>query len=317
MCGPNGGGDGGAAQAREDERIREQQIAEDKAKINALFGITDFDYGSTPTGLIDWQGEMTPADELISRYTPIYEDLTARTAAGETMRKGSGRGNKIVDPYYTEGRSGRNHTRYTYTADDLEALLNEWNSVQGEVSNLAGTAEENLATRNATLDQVYNDIMNDYMYELDKQHERKGSDVKAMIAGRGLSRSTVGQSALDMLGEVYDTQETSLEESADLAREAVRAADEDTRTNLLAQLETDGDYANARATAQKALEGNITEATKIATSQDLTNLFKAMDELYGQKQYVESYNQGQAAAYKPNITTPGSSSSGTGTVLRY
>ena len=178
-------------------------------------------------------------------------------------------------------------------------------------------AAANKATRQKTLDSIYADILGEQTEELDRQLTTKSADVKAMLAGRGISRSSVGQSIFDNLGYLYDKREAEFERGASGAITNIEGADTKTHLGLIDMITAGGTYDDARQGAYEGLKFNAETATNEAKARDLTKLFAEMDELYGQKQYVEDYNRGQNYG-SSNITVPGASSSGSsGSIVNY
>ena len=178
-------------------------------------------------------------------------------------------------------------------------------------------ADLNKEARQKTLNSIYQDILGEQTSELDRQLVTKEADVKAMLAGRGISRSSVGQSIFDNLGYIYDKQEADFERGAKGAITNIEGADTKTRLGLIDMINAGGTYDDARQGAYENLDYNAEVATNEAKARNLTRLFAEMDELYGQKQYVEDYNRGQTYG-SSNITTPGASSSGSsGSVINY
>lgn len=357
-----GGGDGGgdAAAVRQRELERDYEIARDKAKINSLFGITDYNYGAVSEvpsyTATPYSGGRQKVDDARSQYTSEIQRLTdlitgneaAYTAAGQEIPGVSDEGifipplgeeenawgiprsrDRNALPSYTEQYSiapgafsdGGPKTYQVDIRDKLSRYEKELAGLEEEyptydATELSDKASESATTRESTLEGIYQDIMGKSMYELDTQFDRKKADVLAMLADRGLSRSTVGQTTFDRMDEIYDTQEAGFEQTADAARESIRKADQDTRTNLIQMIDAGGDYGNARATALAGLDSNIQQGTNMGRAQDLTNLFSAMNELYGQKQYVDAYNEGTKYG-SSNLVTPGTGTTTTGSVLNY
>ena len=315
-----GGGDGGAqAEAdrlRAEESQRDYRIAQDKAKINALFGVTDYDYETMP--------------EVLS-YDGGLKSATGRAAELETLQGLLSEAE--ADPDYAGSYGSRPGASTGYSDAGYETFSPRTASWQDQIASLQDDpavamlsghdpsalttqAGESEAARGATLEGVKGDIMSKYLDELNTQFGRKESDVHAMLAGRGLTRSTVGQSIFDRLGEISDVKKVGFEESASSAIDKMRTADEATRSNLINLISAGEDYGNVRTTALSELESNISGAKSQAMAQDLSNLFAGMNELYGQSQYVDAYNQGQRTG-SSSLVTPGSTASVSGTNINY
>lgn len=268
-----------AQRVRTEDEAREAQISEDKARINALFGVTDYDYGDYRSDKTVPLGELNP----------------------DLVGLGEYEGSSFGGPW---------EKLFNFTK---EAVAKEMPIGMS----LAQEAEQNLATREGTLSGIHGDIMAKSTEELDRQFGRKEADVIAMLMDRGISRSTVGQTTMDRLGEIYDEQEIGFNTAADTAVERIKDKDISSRANLISLIEAGGDYANAASLASAGMESDAAQAKNEALAADLTNLFAGMDELYGQKQYVDAYNTGQTYG-GTNIATPGSFSAGdSGSVIRY
>ena len=318
-----GGGDDAAQEeanrVRREEAVRRMRMAHDRARINALFGITDFDYNSLPQ-LWDELGVPAPAAIRNQERKLAYPGGLPAAGGGGPAIPGlfedhPGSAGTGVVP----GAAGQGGSLAQFLSQALEDQMLASNRAinPADPYSLMQQAQEAKTTRERTLEGIYQDILGKFTNELDRQYGRKQSDVKAMLAGRGLSRSSVGQSHMDYLGETYDKRESELEGTAESARERIRSADEDARNALISMINQGGDYANARTSAIRGLESNVNQAYDVARAQNLENLFREMDQLYGQKQYVDEYNRG-VRDYTPNITTPGTrGSAGTGMVINY
>lgn len=309
-----GGGDSGAqAEAdrlRAEESQRDYRIAQDKAKINALFGITDYDYEAMPE-VLSYEGGIKSATGRAEELETLQGLLGAAEADPE-YAGAYGYTPGVVGEYGTTPGTASWQDQITALQEDpAVAMLSEY-----DPEALTTQAGESEATRGATLEGVKGDIMAKYLDELNTQFGRKEADVHAMLAGRGLTRSTVGQSIFDRLGEISDVQKVGFEESASSAVDKMRTADEATRSSLINLISAGEDYGNVRTTALSELESNISGAKSQAMSADLANLFAGMNELYGQSQYVDAYNQGQTVG-SSSLVTPGSSTAASGTSINY
>ena len=311
-----GGGDGGAqAEAdrlRAEESQRDYRIAQDKAKINALFGITDYDYETMPDVLTYGAGGLTSATGKAGELETL-EGLLAAAEADPEYAGDYGYTPGVVGEYGTDPGTASWQSQIASLQEDPGlAMLSGYDPAA-----LTTQAGESAATRGATLGGVKGDIMAKYLDELNTQFGRKEADVQAMLSGRGLTGGTVGQSIFDRLGEISDVQKVGFEESAESAIGKMRTADEATRSNLINLISAGEDYGNVRTTALSELESNISGAKGEAMAANLTNLFAGMNELYGQSQYVDAYNQGQRYG-STNLITPGSgTASASGTTVRY
>lgn len=311
-----GGGDGGAQaeadRVRVEESQRDRRIAQDKAKINALFGITDYDYNAVPGALYKPQG--SGAGDA-SGYQTQYQGEVDRLQ----QLIDSGQGTEGGTPGVSDADGFTDYT--TNTWDDLakaKANLAGVTNVLGDndAAGLESQAGVNFDAREATLEGIYKDILGKYTSEQDRQYDRKASDIKAMLSSRGLSRGTVGQSIFDRLSEIRDTNTTGFEEGASDAISRIRDSDTEIKANLISQLDAGESYGNVESTALSKRTSNIDNSVSQANARNLTELFKGMDELYGQKQYVDAYNSGQQRG-STNIVTPGGGSSSSGSVLNY
>ena len=310
-----GGGDGGAQ--AEADRVRaeasqdEYQIAQDKAKINALFGNTEYDYNVDAGDLQVYDGGLRNYDDVQANITRL-EDLIA--AAEESGSGESG----FTSSDYSDTGGGRGTDAWADQLATAQGRLSSFDELFGDydATTMSADASSAFDTREASLQGIYDNIFNEYTYEQDRQYGRKSSDVLAMLSNRGLADSSVGQSIFDRLGEIRDTNTKDFEEGASAAITRIRDADETTRSGLVRDIDTGGDFANAQKTALSDLNTNIENSVNLANSRDLTNLFKQMDELYGQKQYVDAYNTGQTYG-SSNVVTPGSASGSSGSVLTY
>ena len=293
-------GDPGAATdaanaARKEDRLRNIQLSKDRAALNALFGITDYNY-TTPIYTVEG---LTPPDPN-KQHSPFIQSMIGRmNGPGFTYSPGGGRPSQ-----FSSTLVGGNAADYANALGDYAPY------------NAQKSAEENKAAREGTLDSTYSDIMNYYTDELNRQYGRKNADVLAMLADRGLSRGTVGQSILDRLGEVYDTQLAGFDTAATSAINNIRTSDASTLSDLLQQLNAGADFSSVQSSANTNLQNNVNQSFDQAKTMNLANLFAAMDELYGQSQYVDRYNQGVRYG-SSGVVTPGSYSGGSysGTVI--
>ncbi len=295
-----GGGDSGY-EAR--QQAVEDQKAEARRRLNALFG------------------EGAPAEVDRNRYisTRTIDDagrdvtpVPGATGLNGAIGPGSG-GSGEGDAGYNSG-SGPNGnygggavplTRQEQVFDqagyDADLAFN--NGITG-----------NKAAREALYSKVRGDAFNAGKRGLDEQREKAARDLRFELFAKGLNGGSedINQSAL--LGRTYDKGILDLGAKADSAATELRSNDERTRLNLLQGIDSGMDAGSVLSSAANSLANNSDAAAAEAQGTSIGDLFANAGLLNQRSQY----SQGKAAgtdwwnSLTPSTTTPKvRSSSGT------
>lgn len=165
------------------------------------------------------------------------------------------------------------------------------------------------AQRESNYETAGQDILNFKTPQLDKQREKAERNLRFQLARTGQTGGSLAQDQKYELNDNYSRGLADLTNQKEAAVNTARAADEQTRIDLINRIRSGMDQASAVASANAQTTSNIDSARDSALGQSLQDYFSGMGYLYGQNQQQQAYNnrlkqltQGTATADNGTIT---------------
>lgn len=158
-------------------------------------------------------------------------------------------------------------------------------------TNQLNRAANNADARESLYGTTTTDIINYLRSQFDEYHADANEEAKYSLARRGLTGGQADINLRNKIMETFDRGVLDITNQADSAVAGLRAADEDARMNLLAQIQNGMDSSTAVSSASGMLKNNVDVARSDAMSQQVANIFNEIDELYTTQQYMNGVNQ--------------------------
>lgn len=270
MCGSSGGKKE-REQIRRDELEEESRIDRDLAELNAIFGITGYDYADIAQPEIGVEMELRRGGPGINDGEYDYITRTEYMTPEEIASLAA----EAEDPE---------------RADYLSGLISDWDY---DAEALEAKAAENAAARDETLwgsEGVYNTILDKYTNEIDDQRGRRESDIRLALARSGMVGTDYEASLYGELNEAFDEAIAEYTGKANSAVKGIESADQRIRNQLRGDIEAGGSLDSEYAI--NALDDSLRTSQQTALDATLDNLFAGLADLYGQRRDVDAYNRG-------------------------
>ena len=146
------------------------------------------------------------------------------------------------------------------------------------------------AARDAMYNKVGQDVFNLKLPTLQKQYDQAGSDLDINLARRGQRGGSV---ALMQQGELDTNYNRGLTDLANMRQSTVnnaRAADENSRLDLIGRIRAGMNQADALNSASVAQQNNLAKVQDNALAQTVSDYFGGMRYLQNQDQYQKDLN---------------------------
>ncbi len=262
------GGDGGRADDLRRAEERNLRLAQDRASINELFGITEEGTYSAP-GLDPSSGGR---DILAKRISDAELNPQFRNPTGQG--------------YVSQWQQ------------QLDALGDP------ETTGYMARAGENKAAREKMLGERRTGVMDYFNNEIERQRQLAEKNITLTMARRGRRGSALSGAMMDLTDENV-RQQGRFSGRADDVIQGVRDRDTLAREKMIDALTgvagTSADISGARS----SMATSIDKTESAAKQYDMADLFSNINEIYGQRGAREAYNQGRQYSRNTGVRTDG------------
>lgn len=146
--------------------------------------------------------------------------------------------------------------------------------------------------RQAQYDKITSDTTQYYTDELNRQKAINDRKLKFALARSGLGGSSVQADESQKLGEDYLKGVIEASRRGQSAGASLRAADEQTRTNLIGMAQAGLDATTASTQATNQLRNNLLSSQSDATANQLGDMFGDLSSIYDASKQAADYRRG-------------------------
>lgn len=200
------------------------------------------------------------------------------------------------------GASAREAARQAQQ-DEAIAKIDELFGIRG------ANANANRAARDAIYGTVRNDVINNFMPDLNKQKADSERETKFSLASRGLTGGSVDVDQNQELQDRYLKGILAVTNKGDAAANDIRSSDSKTRLDMIARINAGADANTAVSSAVNEMTANANTARDSAVGQNLNSFF---DDMIFLQRAKSDYLNGQALQqqtqpyFSSNTSTTGS-----------